>query len=243
MTIEYKITHYLQPTNHSCSQTAVAMLLSHYGEILTPEDILAKAGVNQDESGNDIGTVNQDLATVCISLGYEVTIHSADFQLLDISWAGLSRQSLQDKLRLVLPARRVAALGDFWSQQYLHSYINFLEKGGELKITAYFSEQYFDELLVKGPFLCGVCPGVLYSLGHDRVQSGVIRESVPDDINGEVGTHSVIVYGKSDSGQYLVADPWYGDQEVAAEALVAGCAAAQIECDNLIVAVKKRVKS
>ena len=33
---------------------------------------------------------------------------------------------------------------------------------------------------------------------------------IPDDTNGTVGTHSVVVYGNTASGDFLLADPWRG---------------------------------
>lgn len=238
--IHYEFTRYLQPTNHSCAQAAFAMLLSYYDEQLTPDNVLSEVEANKDEQGNDIGSIIQDLARFCVKRGHKTTIHSADFQLLDTTWSALTQKEIRARLDQVRAVRNVPALGDFWVKQYLKSYAKFMDAGGYVKVVQYFSEEYFDELLQHGPFLPTVAPAVLYGDGHTRTEDSEVRQAVSDDINGDVGTHSVVVYGKSEVGEYLVADPWYGDKIVTPQALAAACAGAQIECDNLIVTIEKK---
>jgi hypothetical protein len=35
-----------------------------------------------------------------------------------------------------------------------------------------------------------------------------------DDANGSIGTHSVVIYGNTASGDFLLADPWQGLTQV-----------------------------
>lgn len=67
----------------------MAILLSFFGVNITPEEVTAKIPVNKNDKGEDWGTINQQLATWCISEGYEVEMHTADFQIIDLSWADL----------------------------------------------------------------------------------------------------------------------------------------------------------
>lgn len=66
-----------------------------------------------------------------------------------------------------------------------------------------------------------------------------IREEVLDDIHGEVGTHSVVVYGNTEDGSLLLADPWDGFTKVEPETLLCAITAAEIECDAMYFQVSK----
>lgn len=58
------------------------------------------------------------------------------------------------------------------------------------------------------------------------------RKAIPDDINGSVGAHSVVIYGKDKAGNFLVSDPWHGLETVDAETMICGITLACIECDS-----------
>lgn len=237
MNIKHKITPYLQPTNHSCSVTALAVLLSHYGENVSPEDLLALMPTNKDEQGDEIGYINQDLATFCVKRGYDVSIYSSDFQILDLSWTGLDNSGLSKKLESIKFKRdSVPILGEVWARRYINSYIGFINAGGKLKVQSFIGSTLIDELLSSGPILPAVMPGVLYSNGRS-INIG-LRQAEQDDIDGQLSTHSIVVYGKA-GDDYLVADPWYGMKRVKIEPLILAIQAAQIECDNLLIKIDK----
>lgn len=62
---------------------------------------------------------------------------------------------------------------------------------------------------------------------------GLPGREIPDDANGTIGTHSVVVYGNTASGDFLLADPWRGLTQVPRDALICAMTAAEIECDAL----------
>jgi hypothetical protein len=66
-----------------------------------------------------------------------------------------------------------------------------------------------------------------------------VRQEVLDDINGEVGTHSVVIYGNEEGGSFLLADPWDGLTKVEPETLLCAITAAEIECDAMCFQVSK----
>jgi hypothetical protein len=230
---KYNVKHYYQPTNHSCSQTALATLLSYYGRNDTPEDLLQSLPVYKNSDGEDQGSINQQLATWCLSQGFKVVMYSADFQVLDLSWAKLKSHELIQRINVALKDKNVSALGQQWTQRYLATYKAFVETGGTLHIVPYISTQHIDELLANGPILAAVCYAVLHNVG--RSTNTGLRQSKPDDIRGNLTTHSIVVYGQDKAGNYLIMDPWKGSSlAIKSEQLLCAIQAAQLECDNLL---------
>lgn len=238
--IKHEVTHYYQPTNHSCSQSAMAILLSFFGKSLTPEEIMTKIPVNKNDKGEDWGTINQQLATWCLSQGFDVEMYTADFEVIDLSWAKLPKEKLLERMELAKDRREVPALGKEWSKIYTQSYIDFVNAGGQLHIQPYMTTKLLNDLLPSSPLLLCVCYNVLYNSGRSKDTS--LRKSEPDDLSGKLTNHSIVIYGKDDNGNYLIADPWKepGLHDVEPERMLAAMTAAQMECDNLLFQLKRR---
>lgn len=236
--IKHKVKHYYQPTNHTCSQSAMATMLSYFGEDVAPEQIATKIPVNKNEKGEDWGTINQQLATWCLSQDYEVELHTADFQILDLSWAKLSNERLVERMEAAKDKREVPGLGKAWSKIYMQSYIDFVSAGGKLHIHPFMTTNLLDKLIPASPLLLCVCYNVLYDSGRSKDVG--LRKSEPDDLNGKLTNHSIVIYGKDNQGNYLIADPWKepGLQTIEPERLLAAMTAAQMECDNLFFQLK-----
>jgi hypothetical protein len=237
--ITHAVKHHYQPTNSSCSQAALAMLLSHYGQDLSPQDIMQAVPVNKNDQGEDWGSINQQLATWCLGQGFNVELHTADFQIIDLSWAQLAKAELIERMNQAKDHRDVPALGQTWSRIYMQSYLDFLEAGGNLHISPYMTTKLLDQLLERGPILALVCYAVLYNVG--RTTDIALRTSQPDDIDGKLVNHSLVIHGRDEQGNYLLADPWKepGRQVVAPEQLLCAMTAAQMECDNLLFQISR----
>jgi len=238
--IKHKVRHFYQPTNHTCGQSSMAILLSFFGVETTPEEVAAKVPVNKNDKGEDWGTINQQLATWCISQGYEVEMHTADFQIIDLSWADLPKDKLLERMKSARDHREIPALGKEWSKIYMQSYIDFVEAGGILHIHPFISTKLLDAALQKSPLLSCVCYNVLYNSG--RSNNIALRRSDADDLEGKLTNHSIVIYGKTDNCNYLIADPYKepGTHEIEPERLLAAMATAQMECDNLFFQLKER---
>ncbi|MFZ1471135.1 MAG: C39 family peptidase [Paracoccaceae bacterium] len=238
--IEHTVKHYYQPTNHTCSQSALAILLSFFGKSLTAEEIAAKIPVNKNDKGEDWGTINQQLATWCLSQGFEVDMYTADFEIIDLSWIKLTRDKLLERMELTKDHREVPALGKEWSKIYTQSYIDFMKTGGELHLMPYMTTKLIDDLLPASPLLLCVCYNVLYTSGRSKDID--LRKAETDDLNGKLTNHSIVIYGKDSDGSYLIADPYKepGLHAIEPERLLAAMTAAQMECDNLLFQLKTR---
>jgi hypothetical protein len=240
MAVQHQIKHYYQPTNNSCSQTCLAMVLSFFGFDMTPEQVIQGVPVNKNDKGEDWGTINQDLATWALKQGYSVEMHTADIQITDLGWANMSGEQMVERMKLAKDNREVPSLGKAVSALYMRSYISFVETGGVLHVQPFITSELIDQLLPVAPVLAAVSFGVLHKVG--RVTNTGLRQYKPDDLTGGTGTHSVVIYGKDDSGKYLIADPWQepGLHVIESAHLVAAIGAAQIECDNLLFQLIKK---
>jgi hypothetical protein len=235
--IKHDIKHYYRTDLFGCGQTSAATLLSHYGKDVTPQQVIDAIPTLKNEAGEDWGTLAQQRAIWCIGQGFKVDFYTADFQLLDLSWAKFSRDELLERMRAVKPLRNVASLGPEFSQMAMQINIDLVEAGGEIHIIQYVTTKLIDELLEKGPICAGVSYAVLH--GEGRVRDTGPREVTPDDINGHTSNHSIIIYGRDEQGKYLIADSLKepGHFALESEHLLCAMTAAQVECENAMFVV------
>ena len=237
--IEHKLTHVLQPTNNSCSQTALSMLLQHYKVNMSPQEIMDAVPVEVDEHGEPWGTITQGLATWCIGQGFDVTMWSYDFEILDLNWKDLSSAEIAKRLRPTLEYRVKPFYGKHDTQMYINSYLSFIEAGGELIVQDYPSSAHLDELVEKAPVFISVNSNVLNGSGRARNTGEYTSE--PDVKEGRIINHSVVLNGVTESGDYIIMDPWkQGRREIERDRLLGAITAAHIESDNLIFALSKK---
>ncbi|MDB5178573.1 MAG: hypothetical protein JWN01_516 [Patescibacteria group bacterium] len=128
--------------------------------------------------------------------------------------------------------------GKAFLRHYMQAYIDLLEAGGDLGIHTHMTTGLLDELLDRGPFLATVNYAVLHGPGRYR-ETGP-RQIVPDDVNGVLYNHLVVVYGRDSRGSYLLADPFKapGRHVVDSEHLLCAMTAAQTECENTLFQIK-----
>lgn len=198
--------------------------------------------VRKNAKGEDWGTLIQDLASWCQSKGFDSMIHSADFQILDTSWVGLSSEELLQRLNSVKGHRDVPSLGKEFSELYTQSYIDFLAAGGELYVHQYLSEKLLDTVLANGPMIVCVCVNVFYGEGRTKdLPIPTLRQSEADDVEGGLYGHAIVVYGKNDNDEYIIADPWKESGYTAsADKLIGSMYAASFETDTLMFGLKPK---
>ena len=240
--VEHKISHHYQPTVTSCGYAALATLLSHYGRVIGIEDLLKQVPQSTDEKGNSIGSLTAQLAEWTISQGFEVDFTTFDFIITDLSWIGLDSEQLVERLEKVKHVRNVHNVGGkYWSEMYVQAYINLINSGGKLSVVPHVTTELLYEKLQHAPIYVNICPAVVYGKGRQRyIDTDELNKdsSVDDDLNGEVGTHSVIIYGNNDKGNFLISDPWEGLAVVDPEAIICGITAAVIECDSQLFQIQ-----
>lgn len=232
--IEHEIKHQYQPTNTTCSPTALSMLLGFYGENYSVDDISTKVPQVKNEKGDNSGTINTQMATWCKSLGFDVALYTADVQVIDQSWSKFSSGEIVERLEARKSGFKVPSLGDLWNTAYCQAYIEFIQSGGELHIVNAITSNLLYELLKEGPILPCLSFGTLY--GKGRTSTVDETETNPDDVNGKAWNHSVVIYGNDEKGNFLIADPWEkpGYHVIEQDVMVAAIGTAQLECDNQV---------
>jgi hypothetical protein len=232
--IEHYVTHYFQPTNHSCGPTATAILLSHFGRSDTPESVMHSVPVLSTDGEEEWGTLAPSLAAWVVRQGFDVDMYTSDFQLIDLSWADLDMPALRERLLAAQDVRVVQSLGADVSKLFLQTYIDFIDAGGQVHIRSFIGSDLLDELLLAAPVFANISRNVMYNCGRYRATG--LRETRDDDLRGTLNTHFVVIYGTNGSGTYFVADPWEapGRHQVEKERLLAAIGAGQIQCENAI---------
>lgn len=226
-----------QHTNTSCGPTSLAILLSYYGIKVSSWSIAEEIPRLTDDKGEDWGTFAQRLAMYCINHDLKVSIFTFDFQVIDLKWEKLSQSKLLARMELAKKTRDIPSLGKELSEIYMQSFIDFIKAGGKLHINKYVTSTLLYKLLEKGPVMVSVCSSVLYNTG--RTTSIGLRQSKPDDINGTVSNHFLVVYGNTEDGKLLIDDPYFkpGLHTIEPERLMVAMTAAQIECDNMWIQI------
>ncbi len=205
------------------------MILNHFGKHFSPQEIERLVPQTKDTDGNDAGTITQQLASWATTQGFDASLYTFDCQIIDQSWAELSKQEIIDRLKASMNGWVVPGLGENWSRAYRQSYIDYLETGSELHIQPAATSSLFYQLLNRGPIFASVCINTLYGRGKSLNDKA-------DDINGRTWNHSLVIYGNDSEGKLLVADPLVepGFHTIEPERMIAAIATAQIECDNFI---------
>ncbi len=222
--VKHKIIPHLQPTNNSCGYAALATLLSHYDKSFSVEELISKVPQPKDKLGKTYGSLTAQLADWCQAEGLHVTMFASDMYVLDLSWKTYDTNKLLLRLNKVHGKRTSPLLDKYWMSLYEQVYIDLLEHGGELQVKQFITSDLLLKLIQKGPIFVNVCSAV--SSGNGRTVSPKLRTAIPDDINGTIGTHSVVAYGINEAGNFMLADPWYGDVILSPEELALSIAAA-----------------
>lgn len=235
--IRHKVTHIYQPTNTTCGYTSVAMLLAHYGKTVTVNDLLKQVPHPKDEKGNQTGSVTAQLVAWCQGQGIKTHMYSFDCLVLDLSWKNLSTKEILAKLKAAKGKRDAIVFGRHWADIYIDAYIDMLEAGGTLTIRPLVTTKLLYKLLESGPIFVNICSTAKRGVGRTRDIG--LRKSVVDDVKGDISTHSIVVYGNDETGNFLVADPWEGLIEIDPETMLCSITAAQIMCDNQCFVIEK----
>jgi len=210
------------------------MLLGHYGKGISVNEISDKVPQVYNDKNEPQGTINQQMATWCLSLGFEASLYTFDCQVIDQSWAGLDNDELVKRLKARMDGWVVPQMGEAWTKAYAQSYVDFVEAEGKLTIQPAVTSALLYDLLQEGPILPCLCYNTLYGVG--RTKNFDEHKSANDDVNGRTWNHSVVIYGNDEDGKFLIADPYKkpGLQVIEPERLIAAISTAQIECDNLL---------
>ncbi len=233
----HQVTHYFQPTNNTCGYTALAILLSHYGKEIKPEELVDKVPQPKDADGTVFGSVTAQLAEWVQKEGLHVHMYVSDAYIVDLSWKNKSSKQIRDRLEQVKLKRSVPVMDKHWVGIYENAYLSLLDSGADLSVEQFITTKLLYRLLKDGPVYANICSSA--NSGKGRTLSKELRKDIQDDIAGRISTHSVVIYGNEENGDFLVADPWDGLVTTKPEQMVLAIEAAQIECDNQIFVIER----
>lgn len=229
--IEHEIKVHVQTPEAVCGPTALAMQLSALGEELSPHEIVTRA--SPFKRPGDPGFTSMELASYCVSLGYQVNFWSFDGLVLDYAWTGLKGAALAVELEKLCRHHEGRTPVEETKLRYARGYLAFVEAGGSLDVAPFVTTELIIKLLEKGPVAAAVLFGVFASEGKRD------SDQAFNALTGGSGTHSVLIFGHDEARGFLIADPAPGRGIVtlSEEHLLAAITAAQVEYDNVIFQV------
>lgn len=148
------------------------------------------------------GTLEVLLACHALKRGYKARIYTYNLHIFDPTWFQLTNEEIIVKLEEQLAFKK----GSKFKRATL-AYIDFLERGGELRctdLTKGLLREYFEKGI---PLLTGLSATYLYQSARET--SDEAGNSMYDDVRGYPMGHFVVLCGfADDQKQIVVADPY-----------------------------------
>lgn len=182
-----------QPDLFTCGPTCLHAIYRYHGNELPLAQVIAE--IPPLAQG---GTLAVCLANHALARGYTARLHTYNLEVFDLTWLGLPRAEIVERLDRRLARRRgrrfrAAAL----------AYREFLIRGGEIRIEDLTVELLTKPLAAGWPVIAGLSATYLY---HEPREIQATNQ--PDDIQGEPTGHFVVLtaYDRA-SRELLIADP------------------------------------
>lgn len=184
-----------QPDLVTCGPTCLHAVYRHYGRDLALASIID--AITRLDHG---GTLDVFLANHALATGYRATIYTYNLKVFDPTWFDRPGIDLAARLRAQAEAKKDRTL-----RSATRGYLEFLERGGELRFQN-LTRSLLRRLLAKGdPVLTGLSSTYLY-----RSMREYGPDDADDDIRGEPAGHFVVLAGY-DAGkrEIRMADPLF----------------------------------
>jgi len=183
-----------QPDDRTCGPTCLHAVYRYYGLELELEDVIRD--VRTLDSG---GTLAVLLANDALERGFEAILYTYNLQVFDPTWFSTERVDIAERLmrqRAVKSGRRLQAA--------TRAYLEFLDRGGDLRLVDLTPALIRKYLTKKQPILTGLSSTFLYRAKREHGD-----DDEPDDIRGEPQGHFVVLAGyDADDRVVHVADPY-----------------------------------
>ncbi|MBN1960342.1 MAG: hypothetical protein JW841_05305 [Deltaproteobacteria bacterium] len=179
-----------QPTDFTCGPTCLHAVYSYYGDHVDLQRV-----INEIPTLPEGGTLAVRLANHALARGYHCTLCTYNLQIFDPTWFKKPSIDIIECLKLQQKAKSDAKL-----RLATPSYLEFLERGGQLKYHELNRQLIHNYLKQEIPVLTGLSATYLY---------GCARETNDyDDISGEPTGHFVILSGyDSKARKIFITDP------------------------------------
>ncbi len=186
-----------QPDETTCGPTCLHAVYRYFGDDIALARVVAEVPVLAEG-----GTLAVLLGCHALARGYRATIYTYKLQIFDPSWFAAGAPPMAARLREQLRHKQETRL-----QAATHGYLEFLERGGELKLEDLNAGLLRRWLKKDVPLITGLSATWLYR---------TMREYGPradyDDVRGEPVGHFVVLHGyDAEERTVAVADPLEGN--------------------------------
>lgn len=181
----------VQPDDLTCGPTCLAQVYRYYGVDKSVEKVIQETRRNPDG-----GTLAVYLALSALEEGFASRIYSYNLRAFDPTWWGMDRAALTDALM-----RRSRVVRSDRLRRSLTAYMEYLDKGGEIRFQDLDRRLLMRHLAAGRPILTGLSATFLYRTPREY------REEY-DDIRGEPVGHFVVICGYDPrSDRFVLSDP------------------------------------
>ncbi len=218
-----------------CVQAAATQLLQYFGKKISIEDVRGEVPVYISKIGEPLGTSLGHIAAYFMKKGLHPTLHTADMEIFDRSWANNSSAEIVDLLSKRRPFVKHHKYNDEALDVIFDGYSLFLRTGGGITFPKITSE-YLKKLLTKCPIFAVVHYNYFES-APKFILTNEKTSATADAIRGVTSSHAVVVHGYT-ATHFLVTDPdieYGGKKEVVYEHLVSSILLAETEMDSLVI--------
>jgi len=183
-----------QPDETTCGPTCLHAVYRYWGDDEPLESVVART--RRLEQG---GTFAVFLGCDALRKGYCATIYTYNLTVFDPTWFATPRANIAERL---LRQREVKM--DYRLQYSTEGYLEFLNRGGRLRLANLSQTLIRGLLRCKLPILTGLSSTYLYRSAREYG-----ADDTPDDIRGLPAGHFVVVAGYNhDRRRVLVVDPY-----------------------------------
>lgn len=183
-----------QPDEVTCGPTCLHALYNYYNDPIPLRQVIKE--VAKLKHG---GTLAVMMANHALKRGYEASIYTYNLNVMDPTWAKLSRSKIIDNLRRQMRYKRKRRKLQVASQ----AFINFLKAGGKI-LNAELDEPLIKSYLKRSiPVIAGLSATYLYGTPRE-----IPSTNKYDSIRGEPVGHFAIINGyETETSRVYLADP------------------------------------
>lgn len=193
---ELRVQRFPQPDDVTCGPTCLRKVYDYFGLQLDDAEVLGDIDRNEDG-----GTLAVFLGIAALRRGFAARIYSYDLRIFDPTWFRLGREELAEKVHARFPH-----LVDGKRLRAARAYLDFLERGGEIRfdeLTPALLREIIDR---EHPVLAGLSATYLYRFARERQTDD--ERLVADDVAGEPTGHFVVIVGYEHWGRrFSLRDP------------------------------------
>jgi hypothetical protein len=182
-----------QPDETTCGPTCLHALYRYWGDEQPLTEVISRT--RRFEHG---GTVAVFLACDALRRGYQATIYTYNLMVFDPTWFS---PGVDVAARLL---RQREAKGERRLQDVTEGYLEFLDLGGQLRLTDLSGRLIRGLLRRKFPILTGLSSTYLYRTAREHGP-----QDVSDDVRGTPAGHFVVIAGYNRRREsFLLSDPY-----------------------------------